>query len=166
MDKSKVIFLDVDGVLNDAATDEKSICGFIGIDDTMVMNLKHIVDNTDATIILTSTWKSEWEKNPDHCDLDGEYLNGKLNAHGIHIHDKTVDKIKDRGHGIRRYLEAHPEVEHWVVLDDDIFPDYDECGIRPHLVHTHFYAGGLTEVLAKEAIEVLNGNLGEWKEEK
>lgn len=153
MNPSKVIFLDVDGVLNDMATEEHAPYGFIGLSNVMIANLKRIVDATDAKIVLTSTWKNEWSPNPEERDKDGEYLHNKLLSQGLIISDKTIDKISDRGQGIRRYLEAHPEVKQWIVLDDDVFPDYEECGIRPHMIKTSFYVGGLTEKLADLAIK-------------
>ena len=51
-----VIFLDVDGVLNNAYTTDR-IKGYIGIDDNKVRLLKQIVDYFDAKIILSSTWR-------------------------------------------------------------------------------------------------------------
>ena len=59
----KVIFLDVDGVLNCHSTKDK--CGdYIGIDDKKVALLKEIVDATGAIIILVSSWKEWWTNNP------------------------------------------------------------------------------------------------------
>jgi len=157
MNPSKVIFLDVDGVLNDIATETKAPLGFIGLNDSMIKNLKKIVDITDAKVVLTSTWKSEWDENPDDRSTDGQYLNDKLEEFNIKIADKTTDKISDRGHGIRQYLANHPEIQKWIVLDDDIFHDYKECGIMPYLIHTSYYCGGLTEKLADKAIKKLEG---------
>ena len=51
----KVIFLDVDGVLNDDYTADRSPAGFIGIDDGMVANLERIVRKTGAKIVLSSS---------------------------------------------------------------------------------------------------------------
>ena len=57
----KVIFLDVDGVLNDQASNSK--CGFYtGIDDKKVKRLRAIVEATNAKIVLVSSWKKHWEK--------------------------------------------------------------------------------------------------------
>jgi hypothetical protein len=41
-------------------------------------------------------------------------------------------------------------------LDDEIFPDYEEYGIMPHLVKTSFYDGGLKEKHVELAIKILN----------
>ena len=57
----KVIFLDVDGVLNCQKTEAKCR-GFIGVDSKKVKLLKKIVDATDAKIVLSSSWKIGWWK--------------------------------------------------------------------------------------------------------
>ena len=156
MDESKVIFLDVDGVLNDAATEDRTPNGFVGLSDTMISNLERVVKNTDAKVVLVSTWKSEWDKLPENRMPDGEYLNRRLKEHNIVIADKTVDRVSNRGFGINCWLSEHPEAKHWIVLDDDVFVDYAHMGIMPHLIRTRYYCGGLTSELADQAIAKLN----------
>lgn len=156
MNLNKVIFLDVDGVLNDRFTEDRTPDGFIGLNHSMIDHLKAIVDQTGASVILVSTWKDEWDVNPDERSNDGEYLHDMLLGHGIRIFDKTQDNTSDRGHGIVRYLQSHPEIQKWIVLDDEVFFDYEECGIMDHLVKTRYGFGGLTNQLAKEAILKLN----------
>lgn len=153
---NKVIFLDIDGVLNDVFTDERSPDGFIGLNPIMIDRLRLVIDQTGATVVLVSTWKNEWDVNPDERSTDGEYLHNTLQAHGVRIFDKTQDSTSDRGHGIVRYLQSHPEIQKWVVLDDQVFFDYEECGIIDHLVRTRYGFGGLTNQLAEEAILKLN----------
>lgn len=78
------------------------------------------------------------------------------------IYDKTEDlsrKGTARGHEIYKWLSDHPEVEQWVVLDDEWFVDFSNYGILPHWVHTNFYGEGLTEEHVKKAINILNGEL-------
>lgn len=155
MNPSKVIFLDVDGVLNDVATEDRTPDHFVGLSDVMIANLAHIVKETNAKVVLVSTWKSEWDQEPSNRTVDGQYLDTRLSEHGITISDKTTDYISDRGNGIASWLKDHPEVEQWVVLDDDVFFDYAECGIMPHLIRTFYYCGGLTAELADQAIKKL-----------
>ena len=58
----KIIFLDVDGVLN--CKSSKSRCGgFLGIDDSKVKLLKEIIDITGAKIVLSSSWRYGWRRN-------------------------------------------------------------------------------------------------------
>ena len=159
----KLIFLDIDGVLNDI--DSKSRCGiFKGIDDDKVQRLKQIVDATDARIVLTSTWKTHWDKNKDLIEDMGNYLNRKFKKQGLRVIDKTTDDGIHRGAGIINYINNfHTEVESWIVIDDEYFCDYKELDIISHMIKTVFFdcyntngSGGLQDLHVKLAIELLN----------
>ena len=50
----KVIFLDIDGVLNEEKSRSRCV-GYKGIDDKKAENLAKIVRATDAKIVLVST---------------------------------------------------------------------------------------------------------------
>lgn len=50
MEKIKVIFLDVDGVLNSDRTVRKTQGGYTFVDNRQMKNLKHIINMTGATI--------------------------------------------------------------------------------------------------------------------
>ena len=139
----RVIFLDVDGVLNYVYCEARAPCGCLGIEDAPLAVLRKIVDRTGAKIVLTSTWKMEWSKNPELRSADGEYLDQKIKQAGMEIYDKTQDNIYDRGMGIQTWLSRHPEVTNWIVLDDNVFNDYRCSGIMPHLIQTSFVDGGL-----------------------
>ena len=160
MNPSKVIFLDVDGVLNDGATEDRTPDGFIGLSEAMIGNLASIIKATNAKVVLVSTWKSEWDELPENRTPDGAYLDKRLAQQGIVISDKTIDRVSNRGHGIVNWLAQHQEVTRWVVLDDDVFFDYEDCGIMPHLVRTRYCYGGLTAALANKAIAQLNDTGG------
>ena len=151
----KLIFLDIDGVLN--CMGSKSRCeGFIGIDNDKVKRLKQIVNKTNAKIVLTSTWKRHWHKNADLNDYSGNYLNRKFKKQSLRIMDKTTDDSIHRGTGIIDYINNfHTDVESWIVLDDEYFPDYKELGILDHMVKTEFIKG-LQERHVDLAIELLN----------
>ena len=153
----KVIFLDVDGVLN--CIYSKSRQGnYIGIDDIRVKRLKEIVDKTGAKIVLTSTWKFDWEvTDKESMSEGGWYLDRKMKRQNLTILDKTHDQGWNRGYGIKQYLDSHI-VDSWVVLDDEIFTDYENEGILPHLVKTEFYDenGGIQDDHVKKAIMLLN----------
>lgn len=165
----KVIFLDVDGVLNCSAdciaTKHKmrvNGTGFIGIYLPRVKNLKTIVDNTDAKIVLTSTWKQDYleyieqyhkgipavERNPY-----GRYLRNKLRKCGLDVYDTTYDYERNCAHrdeGIVGYLNAHPDITDYVILDDDYFLGYENF---KHVIYTN----GLSKKQAELAIRYLRG---------
>ena len=156
----KVIFLDVDGTINNSTT--KARCGiYIGIDGALVKRLKEIVDATDAAIILSSDWRlpSKDDEETDHM----KYLRNKLGKQHLRPVGMTPNIKRDqRGHEIQKWLENNNDiVEQWVVLDDEVFEDFEECGIMPHLVQTTFYSenGGLQEEHVQQAIKILNGEI-------
>lgn len=151
----KVIFLDVDGVLNGKNT--RARCqGYKGIDSKKVKLLAKLINETGATIILSSSWKHYWDKNPEYCDKFGTYLNKKLQQENLIIADKTFDRKKwRRGEGIKNYIEEH-DVKNFVILDDEAFDFYD-CNLYENWIQTDYYAGGITEEQIDLAIRKLNG---------
>ena len=87
-------------------------------------------------------------------------LDKKLKKQGLSVFDKTESVGKasgfhlSRGEGILQFLSTHT-VEKYVILDDYQF-DYDGCGLTSNYVKTDNKKGGLTEELAKAAIDILN----------
>ena len=66
--------------------------------------------------MLSSDWKDLREDDEDYL-----YLVSKLAKEGLEISGKTQDKMYKRGAGIWAYLQAHPEIEEYVILDDNVF---------------------------------------------
>ena len=60
--------------------------------------------------------------------------------------------------GIRAYLTQHPEIKDWIVIDDEVFYDFKQYKILPHLIHTDSQFG-LTDAEATAAIMMLNGKI-------
>lgn len=157
----KIIFLDIDGVLNCSVTKDR--CGvFIGIEDSKVMLLKQVVDATDAKIVLSSTWRLGYTRYGNSLEGHHEYLNEKLSKQGLEIYSQTEELSKHgdlRGKEINKWLQEHDDIEAWVVLDDEYFIDFNMYDIPAHLVKTQYYSehGGLTLEHIQEAIKILNG---------
>ena len=152
----KVIFLDIDGVLNDAYSTERTPLGYIGIDDDKLGNLRKIVSETGAYIVLTSTWKVNWKEGVETDDPDGQYLMKRFAKVGLAIYGKTDDQWVNRGRGITDWIKAHGVVESWVVIDDIQFKDFPRYGIMKHFVQTSFAHEGLNEELTQKCIDILN----------
>lgn len=147
----RLIFLDVDGVLNCHSTKDRCY-QYIGIEDTKVSLLKEIVDKTKARIVLVSSWKFRWYKEiflKDEQDELANYLDEKLNKQRLVIFDKTNDyDCLDRGEGILSYI-AHlkrkgVEVYSFVILDDELF-DYKQTKLMNRLVQTSYDKDGLNK---------------------
>ena len=159
VERPKVIFLDVDGVLNCHSTKD-TCCGYRGIEDKKVSYLKEIIDATGAIIVLVSSWKEWWTANPKFKSSQDEmatYLDKKLANYGLIIRDKTLNSYR-RGKGILRYIEMQKEngieIKKFVVLDDEVF-DYLETKLTKHLIQTSFYQNGLEKKHVRKAIEKL-----------
>lgn len=148
----KVIFLDFDGVLN---TDMYIRgCGYDGLilDPTKMRLLKKIVSGTGAEIVLTTSWKEHWEKNPDECDDSGKLMNLTFERYGLEISDK-IPHMREREDGIAKWLEANPGTEGYVILDDFALEGEH---IRGHLVRTSAFRDGLEDEHVQQAIQILN----------
>ena len=153
----KIIFLDIDGVLNsemyETSRGENRVDN--RIDLSRVKLLADIVNATDAKIVLSSTWRVAWNQSAELCGVDGEYINHCLNKYGLCIMDKTPFRsfFEDRRTEIITWLLRHQtEIESFVILDD-IDCGWKELGGR--VVITNPYGYGLEERHVKKAIELL-----------
>ncbi len=142
----KIIFLDIDGVLNCAKTFERTTHGVIGVDPYRVLILHRILEATGAKIVLSSSWRH----------MDDDYLKREL---------RTIEWIDITGNccagirGVEIYKWIRDNVPHetkddlkYAILDDDS----DMLLLqKDHFFHTTWQEG-LTEEIAQEVIKHLN----------
>ena len=115
--KSFVVFLDVDGVLNTLSTAESTPKGKIGIDYARVAILaKAIRKSGGGDIVLTSDWKDLKETDEDYI-----YLISKLADYKLEVSGKIDGPKSERGLWVKTYLEEHPEIKEYIILDDNRF---------------------------------------------
>ena len=146
----KIIFLDVDGVLNSEEfsrwlwdNHEKKYRGYEMLDQRAILCLQDIVFITGAEIVLSSSWRIS--------SLRTKQLKEQLLPYGLEIVDRTIsDAHGERGDEIKEWLSRNPDVSHYVILDDD----NDMSDIKDHLIQTTFHKGLLPEHAVK-AIEML-----------
>jgi hypothetical protein len=146
----KLIFLDVDGVLNSRERWIDCECADLDrsgsrIDPRAVDRLSHIVQATDAKIVVSSTWRLYYY----------EALISYLN-HWPHLKDKVIGKTAHfggpRGDEIADWIAHHEDlVENFVILDDDS----DMSHLMTYLVKTTFQ-NGLQQEHVDECIRRLN----------
>lgn len=153
----KIIFLDIDGVLNSRQWMEEFHAQhptehrFMQerFDEKAVARLQRLVEATDAKIVISSTWRLL------HSLSD---IRGLLNQHGFKgdVIDKTP-RIPDgvRGGEIETWLSQRNsflgDVDSFVILDDDD----DMEPLMDKLVQTNFEFG-LQDEHVEKAIEMLN----------
>lgn len=118
---SFVVFLDIDGVLNTRTTCERTPSNYHGVDDSRAELLSKAMRAVGAVgVVLTTDWKTLKEDDEDFI-----YLKEKLGKQGIDILGKTEEKrASDREEGVKDYLTEHPEIDEYVILDDNKF-DFD-----------------------------------------
>lgn len=126
----KVIFLDIDGVLNNDETFIKRRLNFaktgiwtLEVDEFRVEYLKRIIDETNAKIVLSSTWRLYFDKQNDVVVSTverGKELNSIFNKYGMEIYDYTTkDDYIRRDDQIIKWLNVHEDVESFIILDDE-----------------------------------------------
>jgi len=169
----RVIFLDFDGVLNSkehfATLDKTSpptaqemfyidkirriqgdnfsrkvaVLDIRSVSRTLVGRVQWLVDETDASVVISSAWR--------HAYLIPSFQ-VLLEFHGFkgRILDVTPSLKSLRGHEIQAWLDLHPEVEAFCILDDDD----DMAHLGTFHVRTDFSVG-LTEQDKLKALEIL-----------
>jgi hypothetical protein len=139
----RVIFLDIDGVL----VNQRSLAHASGMrakaDAGCVAVLNHIVARTNASIVVSSTWR-----------MGGlHFVKKTLRLWGVsgRVIDRTPQlRSVERGEEIAAWLSDVTDIESFVILDDDD----DMLHLSGNLVQTEF-AKGLTVQDAERAIAIL-----------
>jgi hypothetical protein len=134
----KVIFLDIDGVINCDATPNPRRFPYI-VDDRLLKRFRDLVDATQAKVVLSSTWRV------DPIGL----LAAKF--YEVPFSDVCADMPNaPRCEELVSWLGAHPEVTRYAVLDDSddcldelsLFQPSAKTGLTPEI------ARGIDDLLA------------------
>lgn len=165
----KIIFLDIDGVLNSSKYDKSDYykTATAGMSDAEVMLIAHhlhldpeavkilndLVTRSGATVVLSSTWRTKYS--PKEMT---EMLKGRGGT--FEVSDKTpvlfgmkFSESIPRGKEIAKYLKDLPEQpESFVILDDY----EDMIHLKKFLVRTDWNFG-LTQDDVEKALKILNG---------
>lgn len=115
------------------------------LDPRALRNLKYIIEETDAKIVLSSSWR--W----DEKALDA--VKKQLKSYNLELFDTTIMDIMStlsRTAEIQLYLKEHPFITNYVILDDDEIKE----PLKQNWVRCLF-KNGLTKKLAEQAIEIL-----------
>jgi len=151
----KLLFLDVDGVLNG----EKVKCGYNDVDDFLLYLLKTIVDETDCYIVLSTTWRLY--ENTRFRLLEYLKTRADINVDDVIIGDTPAISQKKRVLEIQTFLESKSfkdkyEVVSWCAIDDMALNKYDPNHFMDgHFIRTN-YRKGMTPHNASEVIRILN----------
>ena len=139
MGPTKVIFVDIDGVLNCRRTPNPRKLPYV-VDPILFDRLMSVVERTGAEIVLSSTWR---------YDPAGLF---SAKYWGIPFTDVIPDlPDRPRRDEILAWLDAHTTVTRFAVLDDED-DELDELPLFQPSSHT-----GLTDVIAEALAAYLAG---------
>ena len=163
----KVLFLDIDGVLNtkywytqmDRNT-PKDKYGY-AFDPKAVANLKRIVEETGADLVVSSSWKcmglSQIEEMWRDRSLPGKIIGITPNSVSdemlLNADIDSIELFHIRGEEIKEWLTKHgKQVSNYAIIDD---MDNMLSEQQSRFVHTNPEVG-ITEEDAQKTIEILN----------
>jgi hypothetical protein len=119
----KVIFLDIDGVLNTHKTTRRLDCcnEFTFVDTRKVLRLREIIERTGAKLVLSSTWR--FGAMSGAFFLEREALRELVAEFRRLRCPKWVDITPwlpgcKRQKEIYAWLALHPEVDEFIIIDD------------------------------------------------
>ena len=136
----KVIFLDIDGVVNCWGTKERAPSKVVGVEQRLIEYIKQIVDATGAKLVLSSTWRKDWAFDLLN-GIDWHYLRDEFAKQDLYFMDYTPSRRDSwRGEEIKEWLESTEyDVESYVIIDDEMF-DIRELH-EGHMVQTSYETG-------------------------
>jgi len=131
----RVIFLDFDGVVNTPATWGRHVIGDgrSALDPDKVGMVACLCERMDAYVVISSAWRH---------DRTLTMLRDMLTARGFvnawaKVIGVTPNRIGERGDEIVAWLQEHPDVDEFVVLDDND----DMRGVHDRFVKTDWHVG-------------------------
>jgi hypothetical protein len=139
----KVIFLDIDGVLNCSATPNPRKLPYI-VDKKLLKRFHKLLARTNAKVVLSSSWR---------CDPIG-LLAAKY--WGVPFIGVCPDKPKSpRGAEMLKWLSDHPRFTRFAVIDDE------DDGLDHLPLFQPSQKTGLTMEVVRAAEKYLNGKTDE-----
>lgn len=141
----KILFLDIDGVVNCAKSAGKYMWrGCIGIDPYKALLVDRIIEATGCKVVLSSTWRLREEDREQVRQQVCKFIDITP-----HMPLPGGAEACERGKEIKDWLDRHPEVEKYAILDDDndMLPEQ-----QVNFFKTGWWTDGLTEEITKNVI--------------
>lgn len=131
----KILFLDIDGVVNCVTTTQRH-GPFVGIDPIMADRVRRIIAETGCEVVLSSSWRITEDSRAEVLDKVCSFMDVTPNGKGL----------TDRGCEVIAWLEQHPEISKYAILDDN-----SDFHSEQPLFKTS-WSLGLTDEIADEVI--------------
>jgi hypothetical protein len=153
----KVIFLDIDGVLNCSRTPNPRKLPYV-VDRKLLARLTKLLKRTGAKVVLSSTWRID----PVGCFAARHW--------GVPFIDVCPDLPRSaRCKEIVKWLAAHPRVTRYAVIDDEddeldglpLFQPSAKTGLTMDIVRgvERYLAGSTDKTMRANIIERIGQNI-------
>ena len=181
----KIIFLDIDGVLNCENAYRKGECNYTkwnwedGTEDHHQSFcswskelLNKLIDETGAKIVISSTWRSSgvdfmrkvWELEGMHGEIIGitpNFRSYKINIpRGIEIQHYLEEELKfhhiNWDKDIQKEYMEKSGVENYIIIDDDSDMLYGQRNHFVHVLPSPRNKDGFNEFYYNQALNMLN----------
>lgn len=174
----KIIFLDIDGVLNGYGLYISLLMKFCSrfnlvswfhrhhldlysVHKRKFKRLVKIVRTTKAKIVLSSSWRYAYVHYPDQADIRTLY--NLIDEYNVSVIStlRLCDPCERRADLISEWLDKNP-VDKFVIIDDEVqeliarFPDNVVSTAPSKLRNHHFYGAGLKNKHIKQAVKILS----------
>lgn len=131
----KVIFLDIDGVLNSAESFQRGV----HLEKKHSLLVRRLCKECDAKIVISSSWRNIYDWEVLLTLLESVELSRDL------IVDITPQKLTStRGDEIEMWLRKQTNIESYVILDDDSdmldhqLENFVQTSFQTGLLESHF----------------------------
>lgn len=166
----KILFLDIDGVLNhndwycmtrgkEKPISEEYTAEILNdtgdLDPISIKRINEIIEKTNCNIVITSTWRSDYEKCIKQLENKG-LIKDKIVGKTISLRNISY-KYNDclcRGNEIQQYIKAN-KIQQYCIIDDDKDMLLEQ---KNNFVHVNFLHGIVQKDIEK-AIKILNKRL-------
>jgi hypothetical protein len=157
----KVLFLDIDGVCNSRAylyrlrAKNKKATLWYGIDPEAAALVQQIIKATGCSVVLSSTWRLYADGRAQvKCEVC-KFIDCTKN-----MQEGEKRGVVDRGYEVDEWLERHPSVMQYAILDDGadfhphqwLFKTTFEKGLTPEIAQAvvdHLTAGDRTRLYVR-----------------
>lgn len=134
----KIFFLDVDGVFTSART------GWYNWDIYSVNFIRYCCEVSGAKVVISSTWRFNNNKE-FFAGIFGDHLHEDWKTDNFPSKARNMDHI--RGDEIKAWLDVHPQVVDYLIIDDD--SDMLDDQKENHFVQTDSIDGMMFEHMVK-----------------
>lgn len=143
----KILFLDIDGVLNTEITLTSSSydSSLMGIDPYRALLIGRIVEATGCEIVISSSWRYH----PESLEVVKKRVMPFIDVTPMNR------GLSSRGMEIKQWLDAHPDVTRYAILDDAT----DMLLEQSRNFFQCYWNDGLTDEISKRVIRHLNAGM-------